>query len=157
MGDLGTLYKIYFSIFTNENNETLEEFGARQLKIRNHNSHSYRYYDEDGKTVSIDKEKLGGVYVQHLLDKNPPQFISYFITEDKDAYELVSGEVPPKDDEEKEGLEKLKNGLRSFVDKAIKDFVEESKRSLDKIVQSQEETNENLPKKRKRKSSKDES
>lgn len=144
-GDLGYLYKVYFSIAT-ENDVTKEDFGVEKYKIRNKNNSGYRYYDKNNETLKIGYDLIGGVFVIHELQEDPPKIVAYFMSDDKDLYELVSGEVPPKNKEEEEGLKQLKNGLRRTAEEEIKKIVDANKKVLEEIAEIQKK-NENGEKK----------
>jgi len=146
MGDLGYLYKVYYKMFTAHEVENKEEFSAIKLKIRNRNVNSYRFYDENGETIAIDNKMFGGVYLKYDLESEQPSIISSFITDDVDMYQVVSGEIPPKNEEEKKSLEELKNGLKGIVEKALQDMLEKVKINLDKLAEQRDKEPINLSK-----------
>ena len=81
MGDLGFLYKVYLKTITKKNEEeSEEEFGCISLKIRNNNRVSYRFYDEEGNTETINKGMIDGVFLKYALDEEEPSLIASFIT-----------------------------------------------------------------------------
>lgn len=142
-GDAGYVYKVYLKIFTNSSGEISEEvFNAEKFRIRNISNMGYRYYDENNNTHTIRQDMLGGVFLLNELEKVEPSYSAYFITDEKDLYDLVTGEMPPKNDEEKIGLEKLQKDMRAMVDKGIEKVVQAIKKSLDVYAEKQESEEE---------------
>ena len=135
MSNLEELYKVFYKMTqTEKEEENKEEFSAISLKIRNKNKDgSYRFYDEDGQTVSIKAQHLNGVFLTNNLISESPSITSYLITEDKEMFELVTGVVPPKDKEEEEGLASLKHQMKNIVEDSLTQFIERLKRATENI------------------------
>jgi len=136
--DLGYVYRVFFKVTGNqETGENIEEFGVRKLNIRNINNAGYRYYDEKGETQSISKELLGGVFMTYGHTDKPPYLMSWFITDDEEMYKLISGEVPPKSEDEQKGLEDLKTGLQAVVIKSMENMIQYIKDTNETIVKNE--------------------
>jgi len=134
MSELGNLYKIYYTITqTKEDEENREEFNAIPVKIRNKNGDgSYRFYNEEGETVNIKANHLNGAFLDNKILSQTPSMTAYLITEDKDMFELVTNEVPPKDKED--GLAVLKQQMKRLVEDSLTKFIEQLKRATEGIV-----------------------
>lgn len=141
-GDLGVIYKVYFKLTPGETEEeNKEEFGAIPLNIRNHSTkNGYRYYNENGETISIKNEFLNRAFIENNLVSEKPSLSSYIITEDKDMYELVTGIIPPKDEEEEEGLKNFRLQMKQLVEDALVDLLRRVKYITEKAGANIEES-----------------
>ena len=139
MGDLGNIYKIFFRLeqFVDEETKedgTRETFNAIELKVRNKNKFSYRYYDEDGETKTINNGHLNGVFIDNLLMSTEPSVTAYVISTDKDMFEVVTGKVPAKDEEEEKGLADFKESLKKIAEDTLARYIEKIQRLMSSMV-----------------------
>ncbi len=151
MGDLGNLYKLYFKVYTKINDEATDEtnlfqdteeiYGSEIYKIRNRNKDTYRYYDSNGNTQKIHRANIDGVFIENGMLEEVPFIACFIMTDDKDMNDLFTGVIFPKDEEEKKGLDNLKEYMRKYVEKAVEKLVLKIKNTMEKQIP--EDKNEN--------------
>ena len=137
------LYKIYHKITAVEDGDTEEIFGTNELKIRNWNNDSYRFYNEFNDTVTIKKENMNGVFMQYHLDKATPYIEAYMITLDEEFYNICLGKEELKENE-KEDFENFKKELKAVADKALVNYVDQMKRVMGQIKNVEEQVVETV-------------
>ena len=139
MGNLKNLYKIFYKMYTEVGDEesgdkTITEFNGVPVKVRNKNKDgSYRYYEEDGSTVTIKKNMMGGVYLEYGLDQTPPFVIGYFITENEDVFKKVVKQEMDKT------ITELKKGLEETVLNGIEKLVKRNQRAMETLLDEKKE------------------
>lgn len=150
MGDLNDIFKIFFTLKQRDDETNEEIFSASKLKVRNRNNDSYRYYEND-ETKKILKKHMGGVFVEQNLMVEDASITAYVITDDLDMYKIVTGEEPPRDEEEEKGLEDFKDQLRKLTEQYLTDYIEKVRNTANlvtakaKIIAEQEAKGEMPP------------